>query len=142
MLNPRMGHVSPQFHVKFDDFFKTVQDKPTDLDAPNPEWKYLSSFSVRKGPAKSGVKRALDGLLAPWRGLATATTMPLPQNDLQILTVAKENEANLLTPPQPAPLTALQLPQLQLEQPLPVAHQTRSSRVTQNTPRYNQSISQ
>ena len=24
VLNPRMGHVSPQFHVKFDDFFETV----------------------------------------------------------------------------------------------------------------------
>ena len=25
VLNPRAGHVSPQFHVKFDDFFETVQ---------------------------------------------------------------------------------------------------------------------
>ena len=31
MLNPRTGHVSPQFHVKFDDFFKTVQEKPPTL---------------------------------------------------------------------------------------------------------------
>ena len=46
VLNPRTGHVSPQFHLKFDDFFETVQDKPTDLDAPEPEWKYLSSFAV------------------------------------------------------------------------------------------------
>ena len=34
VLNPRTGHVSPQFHVKFDDFFETVQSKDTDLDAP------------------------------------------------------------------------------------------------------------
>ena len=81
MLNPRMGHASPQFHVKFDDFFKTVQDKPTNLDAPNPEWKYLSGFAVRKGLVKSGIKGVLDGLLAPWQGPTTATTMPLPPYD-------------------------------------------------------------
>ena len=44
VLNPRTGHVSPQFHVKFDDFFETVQTKSTDLDAPDPAWKYLSGF--------------------------------------------------------------------------------------------------
>ena len=38
VLNPRTGHVSPQFHVKFDDFFKTVHAKATDLDAPDSEW--------------------------------------------------------------------------------------------------------
>ena len=32
---------------KFDDFFDLVRDKPTDLDAPEPEWKYLSGFPVR-----------------------------------------------------------------------------------------------
>ena len=37
VLNPRTGHVSPQFHIKIDDFFETVQAKATDLDAPNPE---------------------------------------------------------------------------------------------------------
>ena len=56
VLNPRTGHVSPHFHVKFDDFFETVQDKSTDLDTPDPEWKYLSSFAVRKGLTKSGAK--------------------------------------------------------------------------------------
>ena len=53
VLNPRMGHVSPQFHVKFDDFFETVQEKPTDLDTPEPQWKYLSGFVVQKGQTKS-----------------------------------------------------------------------------------------
>ena len=38
VLNPRTRHVSPQFHVKFDDFFEMVQDKPTDLDTPEPEF--------------------------------------------------------------------------------------------------------
>ena len=35
VLNPRTGHVSPQFHVKFDDFFETVQDKSTALELQN-----------------------------------------------------------------------------------------------------------
>ena len=47
VLNPRTGHVSPQFHVKFNDFFETVQSKATDLDAPDPEWKYLSGFATK-----------------------------------------------------------------------------------------------
>ena len=38
VLNPRTGHVSPQFHVKCDDFFETVQDKSTDMDAEIPQW--------------------------------------------------------------------------------------------------------
>ena len=51
-LNPRTGHVSPQFHVKFHDFFETVQMKSTDLDAPDPEWKYLSGFAIQKEQPK------------------------------------------------------------------------------------------
>ena len=43
ILNPITGHTSPQYHVKHDDFFKTVQQgKTTNFDAPQPEWKYLA----------------------------------------------------------------------------------------------------
>ena len=143
MLNPCTDHVSPQFHAKFNDFFEIVQDKATDLDAPELEWKYLSSFTVQKGPAKTGVKGVLNGLLAPRRGLPRATTMPLPSNapvqpaepqqDLQMPMEPRENEAFLPALPQPAPPTAQQLPQLQLEQLLPTVCQTRSGRVIWNT---------
>ena len=74
--HPRTHHDSPQFHVKFDDFFETVWDKPTDLDAPEPEWKYLSGFAVRKGQNKAEVKGVMDCLLTPQRGQATAITCP------------------------------------------------------------------
>ena len=74
VLNPRTGHVSPQFHVKFDDFFETVQSKATDLDALDLERKYLSGFATKKGPAKSMTKGGLDSLLAPRRGAITSTT--------------------------------------------------------------------
>ena len=65
VLNPRIGHVSPQFHVKFDAFFETVQAKATDLDAPDPELKYLRGFATKRGTPKSVSKGGLDGLLAP-----------------------------------------------------------------------------
>ena len=63
VLNLRTGHVSPQFHVKFDDFVETVQAKSTDLDTPDPEWKYLSGFATKKGTAKTVAKGDFDGLL-------------------------------------------------------------------------------
>ena len=59
VLNPRMGHVSPQFHIKFDDFFETVQKKPTDLDTPEPEWKYLSSFHHQKRAIQTKRQRTI-----------------------------------------------------------------------------------
>ena len=65
VLNPRTGHVLPQLHVKFDDFFETVQKKSTDLDAPEPEWKYLSGFAMQKGQPKPRANGPLSDLLAP-----------------------------------------------------------------------------
>ena len=106
MLNQRMGHVSLQFHVKFDDFFEMVQEKPTDLEAPKLEWKFLSSFAVQKGQTKSGVKGALNSLLVPQRGPATANTIQSPpdvpdqpttqQQDLHIPAIDNDNETNWL----------------------------------------------
>ena len=49
VLNPRTGHVSPQFHIKFDDFFETVQDKSTGLDAPDPEMEVPQWICNEKG---------------------------------------------------------------------------------------------
>ena len=84
VLNPRTGHVSPQFHIKFDDFFETVQAKATDLDAPDPEWKYLSGFATKKGTPKSTTKGGLNGLLAPRRGaITTASTRHGANEDAQ-----------------------------------------------------------
>ena len=80
VLNPRTGHVSPQFHVKFDDFFETVQHKATDLDAPDldapdPEWKYLSGFAIHKGQPRPLAKEPLGDLIVPRRVPPNA---PLP----------------------------------------------------------------
>ena len=39
-----MGHVSPQYHIKHDDFFETVSNKNSNFDSPEPEWKRLSGL--------------------------------------------------------------------------------------------------
>ena len=81
VLNPRTGHVSPQFHIKFDDFFETVQVKVTDLDAPNLEWKYLSGFATKKETTKAVTKGVLDGLLTPRRGAFDAASPQQETNE-------------------------------------------------------------
>ena len=52
ILNLRMGHVSPQYHVKHDDFFETVSNKNSNFDSQEPEWKRLSGL-VKNGHKKS-----------------------------------------------------------------------------------------
>ena len=124
------------------DFFETVQAKSTDLDAPDPEWKYISGFVTKKGPTKEGAKGGLDSVLVPCRG-ATAATIP-PQehtgndrsSDLQ-QDPPLPSENNDDEPNQPAsqqPVTPPALPQPQQEHPTVAAHQTCSSRVIKNTP--------
>ena len=156
VLIPRTGHGSPQFHTKFDDFFETVWDKPTDLDAPEPEWKYLSGFAVKKGQTQAEVKGVMDCLLAPQRGQATAITSPstprMPTQPAEQfedqLTPALNDDIRADLPQQPLQdhqpdQTAPQLSQPQpAQQPLPLTRQTRSGRVVKNTPRYKQSIFQ
>jgi hypothetical protein len=42
VLNPNTGHVSPQFHVRFDDVFETVKGT---IDALHGRWKTLCGFT-------------------------------------------------------------------------------------------------
>ena len=44
ILNPRTGHVLPQYHVKHNDFFETVNNKNSNFDSPEPTWKRLSGL--------------------------------------------------------------------------------------------------
>ena len=125
-----------------------MQDKLTDLDAPNPEWKYLGGVATKRGPAKEGAKGGLDGLLVPHRG-ATAAALPPQESTVtdsptdlhQGLLLPLENDANgpdLPAPPPPVAPAALHQPQQEL--PNASARQTRSGRVIKNTPRYDQSV--
>ena len=155
VLNPRTGHVSPQFHVKFDDFFETVGNSPNDMDAPQPEWKYLSGFAIKKGATDTGTKGALANLLAPWRGATKVTHVHAPTQIPEAQPTNRQHEEPTLEPTYEATDDAT--PQLPMEtvpptaqeeqQPLtgpslPAARQTRSGRTVRNTPRYEQSITQ
>ena len=152
VLNPRTDQVSPQFHVKFDDFFKTVQQKSTDLNAPEPEWKYLSGFAVQKGQPKSGIKGSLDSLLAPRQGPSMTNMTSVPpvgtiqprtqHQDLQIPAMDEGNAATAAGQTLPAPVTVPLAPVPQMIQPSATAHQTRSGRVIHNTSRYDQRLTQ
>ena len=148
VLNPRTGHVLPQFHVKFDDFFETVQEKSTNLDAPEPEWKYLSGFAIHKEQPKPKTNEPFSGLIIPRRGTTSASTPAIPTNDLMtqqqpILNQDTEGivptEAESPTPVSPAPPTH----QAPTQEPQNSAtRQTRSRRVVTNTPQYDQSMIQ
>ena len=146
---PRTSHVSPQLHVKFDDFFETVQKKFTNLDAPEPEWKYLSGFAIQKGQPKPRANGPLGDLLAPRGGPTTAHPPALPTADLttqrqQPLThqdnddvVTNVDDSPTLASPAPPPQQApTQAPQNSAVQ------QTCSGRVVTNIPRYDQSMMQ
>ena len=155
ILNPRTGHVSPQFHVKFDDFFETVGNSPTGMDSPEPEWKYLSGFASKKGTVDKGAKGTLTNLLTPRRGITTVTndTDPpsqilddsptnQPPDESATKTINDTNEHTAaLQPDEAAPLAAPeQMPNIGPTEP--GARQPRSGRTIRNTPRYEQSIAQ
>ena len=149
VLNPRTGHMSPQFHIKFDDFFETVQAKATDLDAPDPEWKYLSGFATKKGTPKSVTKEGLDGLLVLGRGAISTVSLQQESNEnaqpvahqqdlpAPLATDADEQQT---TPQQPV-IPEAAIPLQQPETSVAMTRQMRSGRVIKNTPRYDQSMS-
>ena len=151
VLNPRTGHVSPQFHVKFDDFFETVQDKSTNMDAPELEWKYLSGFAVKKGPSEPLGRGITDRLIVPRRGpmtmnnsSATQGTVAPPAEPPQASAIPDAQEASEEQQEDqlPAQLPTAPLHGPQMEQAVMTARQTCSGRIVKNTPRYEQSINQ
>ena len=153
VLNPRTGHVSPQFHVKFDNFFETVQDKSTNMDAPEPEWKYLSGFAVKKGPTEPvGRGRGItDRLIVPRRGPRTRNNSSATQGTVaqsaeppeeSAIPDAHEASEEQQEDQLPAQLPTTPLHGPQTEQDVPTARQTRSGRIIKNTSRYEQSINQ
>ena len=148
VLNPRTGHVSPQFHVKFDDFFETVQSKDTDLDAPEPQWKYLSGFAAHKDKLDKRSNGPLGALLAPRRRPTTAQPLATAIEDItteqQPLTNedagdVEPSEADALAPIVTTPPTQQAPAQVPQDSAI---RQTRSGRVVTNTPRYEQSMRQ
>ena len=54
-------------------FFEKVQDKSTNMDAPEPDWKYLSGFAVKKGRPETAGRGIANDLIARRRGPIMAT---------------------------------------------------------------------
>ena len=136
---------------KFDDFFETVQDKSTDMDAPEPEWKYLSGFAVKKGRPESAGRGIANDLIAPRRGpimtthqSSTTANMDTQVNWTEETTIpdAHETTDNQQEDPSSEDQHAALLPGQQIAQAVPPACQTRSGRVVRNTPHYDQSVGQ
>ena len=67
ILNLKMGHVSPQFHVKFNDFFETVgkdTNNPCHTENPKmalPKW---VSIKARQVTQKGAPNATIDTLRA------------------------------------------------------------------------------
>ena len=157
ILNPRTGHVSPQFHVKFDDFFETVGNNPTDMDTPEPTWKYkyLSGFAIKKDTANKNSMGTLTGLLTPRRGATNVARGAGPPQIPVDLPPDQPSDEPIMEPPftatgdnsAPPPTDDVAPPHTQVIQqntgaPMPMARQTRSGRTIRNTQRYEQSIAQ
>ena len=71
VLNPCTVHVSPQFHVKHDEFFETVNGQHHNYDAPAATWKELSSLALTNS------KDTLSSTITPLRerlDVSTSTT--------------------------------------------------------------------
>ena len=125
------------------------------MDAPEPEWKYLSGFAIKKGAADTGSKGALANLLAPRRGTTKITLVPAPPLILEASPTNQQHDepalepfngaidnASPLLPTDTVPTAAQQKQQPITGPPLPAARQTQSGRTVRNTPRYEQSITQ
>ena len=128
-----------------------VQDKSTDMDAPEPDWKYLSGFAVKKGrPEPTGRGIANDSIVRRRGPIRMTQQSSMTENEdtqanlPEAPTVTDANgttdnqQEDLLAENQPAAL----LPGLKTAQTVPPARQTRSGRIIRNTPRYDQSINQ
>ena len=154
ILNPQTGHVSPEVHVKFDDFFETVGNSPTDMDMPEPEWKYLSGFAIKKGLTDKDSKGELLNLLAPRQGATRVTNDPAPFQIPEESPTSQPNVEPIMESfnetediPDPTPPAIAVPPAAPEEQPVigpstPATRQTRSGRTICNTPWYDQSVTQ
>ena len=122
------------------------------MDAPQPEWKYLSGFAVKKGRPEPAGRGIINDLIAPRRGPSTmtqrspttATTdtpIDLPGEPAIPSTSGTTNNQQWEDPPtetQPVHHPPAQQP----AQTVPPTRQTRSGRIVRNTPRYELSMNQ
>jgi hypothetical protein len=168
ILNPRTGHVSPQYHLKQDDFFETVSGKVTDFDAPEPIWKRLAGLddlepklgktkvkatttfpSIR--PAREPpIQDGLPGVVLPMQQAIPQDevgNVHLPPQQVHFVPPVHEPAQQAAVPiPEPVPavppVRARQAPPPPPAHPPTPARVTRSGRVVRDSTRYTQSIQQ
>jgi hypothetical protein len=152
ILNPRTGHVSPQFHVKQDDFFETVTGKSTDFDSPEPIWKRLAGLEpneLGKGHVSTTAPTIRPAREPPIpQGAPMGATPPTahipPQDEVGNLHIPPEDIPPVPQAQQPLHVVPPVLPQQAPPQvPVPPpARVTRSGRVVKDSARYTQSVQQ
>ena len=124
------------------------------MDMPEPEWKYLSGFAIKKNMTNKDSKGALSNLLAPRRGANKVTNDPAPsqipeespigQPNIEPNTESFNETEDISDPTPPATAVPPTAPEEQpiIGPPTPATRQTRSGRTIRNTPRYEQSVTQ
>ena len=137
MLNPCTGHVSPQFHVKHDEFFKTVDGRHRNYDAPAATWKELSGLTSTQH------KDAVPSTIRPLRehvGSPASTMNHTSQEDPHVSPPEPTEDMNLIKemPTATAP---------QEESAASTDHhmeqrQTQNGRVVHNTTHYSEGLEQ
>ena len=87
ILNLKTGHISPQYHVRHDDFFETVGEKESNFDSQMANWKHISGFI--KMPSRKGSMPEGGKLSPPVR---EEQSLPLNDNNHNNATNHLENE--------------------------------------------------
>ena len=93
VLNPRTGHVSPQIHLKHDEFFETIDGWHHNYDAPAATWKELSGLTSTQH------KEAIPSTIRPLRepvGGPTSTMDQASQEEIHVSPPELMEDANLI----------------------------------------------
>ncbi|KAL7575276.1 hypothetical protein ACA910_001801 [Epithemia clementina (nom. ined.)] len=151
VLNPRTAHVSPQFHVRHDDFFETVQVRATDFDSPKPEWRYLSGLAeLKEKVGRTDENREGTHIVRPVLQMAqlppTVIHQPSSLNLLPPLNTDDQTGTpgeSIVADTTLEPAAASEAPiNLTGTVPTVVGRQTRSGRVVKDTQRYSEGLAQ
>ena len=137
VINHLTGHVSPQIHVKHDEFFETVDGWHHNYDAPATTWKELSGLTATQ--YKEAVPSTIKPLREPVENPKSAIDHPSQEDPHMISLEPTENEHTIEeTPVAMAPQEEPASPSEQHAE----QQQTQSGRVVCNTTRYSEGLEQ
>ena len=137
VLNPRTGHVSPQFHVKHDVFFETIDRRHHNYGAPTSTWNELSRLTATQ------YKKAVQCMIKPLREPVSSPASAIDksnQEDPHMISSEPCEDEHLIEEPLAA--TAHQEEPATTSERQPEQHQTRSGQVVPNTECYSEGLDQ